>query len=265
MNLPFEKYQATGNDFVIIDQRSSEYLNRADTSTIRKICDRRFGIGADGLILLELHPEVDFEMIHFNSDGNERTMCGNGGRCIVKYANTLGLINSSCEFLAIDGVHKASINAKNWVELQMIDVNDMQKVDEHYILNTGSPHYVEFREDVEKIDIEKEGARIRYSSNFKNEGINVNFAERNEGGIFLRTYERGVEGETLSCGTGAAAAALAAYNHFGLLGDKTRLKVNTPGGAQEVKFRKKDDGFSDIWLCGPADHVFSGEIDISQI
>lgn len=265
MNLPFEKYQATGNDFVIIDQRSTKYLSRAHTATIQKICDRRFGIGGDGLILLESHPEVDFEMIYFNSDGNESTMCGNGGRCIVKYASTLGLINSSCEFQAIDGVHKASINAKNWVELQMIDVDDVQKVDKNYILNTGVPHYVAFKEEVDKIDIKKQGARIRYSSKFKKEGINVNFVERTGGGLYLRTYERGVEGETLSCGTGVVAAALIAYNHFGLVGDKTRLKVNTPGGALEVKFHKKDDGFSDIWLCGPADHVFSGEIDISQI
>ena len=265
MIIPFVKYQATGNDFVLIDQRSNNFLSRKDTEIIKKICDRRFGIGGDGLILLELHNELDFEMIYFNSDGNESTMCGNGGRCMVQYARTLGQIESSCDFLAIDGSHKATISSKDWVELRMNDVTELKKINQHYVLDTGSPHYVIFVENVHNINVKEEGAQIRYSNPYKLEGINVNFVERNEDGIFMRTYERGVEGETLSCGTGVAAAVLASSEHFDDIRHENLVKVFTPGGNLEVKFKRSSNGFTDIWLCGPAKKVFEGTIDTSKL
>jgi diaminopimelate epimerase len=262
MIIPFEKYQATGNDFVLIDQRDQKFLTRKDRPMIEKLCDRRFGIGADGLILLENHPTVDFEMIYFNSDGNESTMCGNGGRCIVKFAQKLGIIKDKCQFLATDGVHEALINSEDWVELKMIDVNSIKSANGSFILETGSPHYVTFENKIVDLDVKSEGAKIRYSPPFIEKGININFVEEKENSILVRTYERGVEDETLSCGTGVTAAALTAARHLRTFQNSDQINITTPGGQLKVKFTKSDKTFHDIWLCGPATYVYSGTISI---
>jgi len=256
--IPFHKYEGTGNDFVMVDQRQLQYLTRQDTALIERMCDRRFGIGADGLILLQSIEGYDFEMVYFNSDGRESTMCGNGGRCIAAFAHSLGVVGEHCRFLAIDGPHEANINA-DWVELKMGDVTDVEIGDGSFILNTGSPHYVVFVEDLSDMNIVESGQVIRYSDRFRGEGINVNFVEKTTEGIEVATYERGVEDETLSCGTGVTAAAIS----FSLLSPDLNLGevgVSTKGGKLKVRFEKKaDGGFENIWLCGPARRVFEGE------
>ncbi|MBI1227363.1 MAG: diaminopimelate epimerase [Bacteroidetes bacterium] len=256
--IPFHKYEGTGNDFVLIDQRVNQHITRQDTSLIERICNRRFGIGADGLILLQLTDGYDFEMIYFNSDGRESTMCGNGGRCIAAFANFLGVAGEKCHFLAIDGPHEAKIK-NDWVELKMSDVKDVEIGDGNFILNTGSPHYVVFVEDLSDMNIVESGQVIRYSERFRKEGINVNFVERTKDGIEVATYERGVEDETLSCGTGVTAAALT----FSLANpdlNSNEVAIATKGGHLLVRFQKNDAvGFENIWLCGPAKQVFAGE------
>jgi diaminopimelate epimerase len=256
--IPFHKYEGTGNDFVMIDQRQKKYLGRQDTTLIERICNRRFGIGADGLILLQQAEGYDFEMVYFNSDGRESTMCGNGGRCIAAFAHSLGVFDEKCHFLAIDGPHDAVVK-DNWVELKMKDVADVEIADGSFVLNTGSPHYVVFVEDLSDMNIVESGQVIRYSDRFRREGINVNFVEKTANGIEVGTYERGVEDETLSCGTGVTAAALS----FALANpalQTNEVDITTKGGKLKVRFEKKaDDGFGDIWLCGPANEVFSGE------
>lgn len=256
--IPFYKYEGTGNDFVLIDQRQSQYLTRQDTALIERICHRRFGIGADGLILLQLVDGYDFEMVYFNSDGRESTMCGNGGRCIAAFAHHLGVAGEHCRFLAIDGPHDANING-DWVELKMSDVASVESGDGSFILNTGSPHYVVFVEDLSDMNIVESGQVIRYSDRFRKEGINVNFVERTTEGIEVATYERGVEDETLSCGTGVTAAALS-YSLANPSMNSNEVGIITKGGNLKVRFEKKEKGgFKDIWLCGPAKQVFKGE------
>lgn len=257
----FYKYQGTGNDFVILDQRDDKWINHHDKEKIRKICDRRFGVGGDGLILLEEDPMYDFKMVYFNSDGNESSMCGNGGRCIVAFANKLGILSDKCVFSAIDGLHEARIiNGK--VELKMQDVDDLSQSGDVFILNTGSPHYVHFVSRLEDYDIIEEGKRVRYSETYKEEGINVNLVERKDDGIKVETYERGVEWETLSCGTGVTACALS-YGIFSDLKDGTQqVKIETKGGDLEVRysFNKDKKTFSEVWLIGPAEFVFEGTL-----
>ncbi|MEI9959524.1 MAG: diaminopimelate epimerase [Ferruginibacter sp.] len=260
MKIDFFKYQGTGNDFVILDNRNNQY-NNLSTRTVKHICDRRFGIGADGLMLLTTKAGYDFEMVYFNADGNESSMCGNGGRCLVQFAYHMGIHKSTFHFLAVDGEHYADINTDNTIRLKMKDVD---KVDEHStyaLLNTGSPHFVKFAHNVKDIDVVETGREIRYSNTFKEHGINVNFVESlNDDSIFVRTYERGVEDETYSCGTGVTASALmSAHNDNGF----NRVEVQTPGGRLSVEFEKIDDQhFKNIWLCGPATFVYKGEIDV---
>ncbi len=258
MSIPFDKFQATGNDFIIVDQRSTQYLTRQDTAIVKKLCNRRFGIGADGLILLQMADDVDFEMIYFNANGRESTLCGNGGRSIVKFAQGIGLITNECEFLAIDGVHHAIINENGGVELQMNRVKEVNVYDNHYTLDTGSPHYITFCKDIKNVNVENEGSAIRYSDSFKRHGINVNFVQMNGTGIHVRTYERGVEAETLSCGTGVTAAAIAASLNYEELPSEGTIDIHTNGGELQVKFQKEGDIFTNIWLCGPAKKVFKG-------
>ncbi|PHN03782.1 diaminopimelate epimerase [Flavilitoribacter nigricans] len=259
MQIPFFKYQGTGNDFVIIDQRDRQYLQRTDQEIIERLCDRRFGIGADGLMLLQQKEGYDFEMVYFNSDGRESSMCGNGGRCITAFAHRLGVFSDTCRFWAIDGAHDAVVREDGWVELKMIDVQDIEQGSDFYYLNTGSPHYVTFRDDLADLDVFQAGRAIRYSDRFRAEGTNVNFVQTQENGITVATYERGVEDETLSCGTGVTAAAIAYHLQYGKGVDKVPIKVK--GGELEVRFQAGTDGFSEIWLCGPAELVFTGEID----
>jgi diaminopimelate epimerase len=256
--MKFYKYQGAGNDFVLLDQRENTYIKRGDVSLIKTICDRRFGIGADGLMLLQLKEGYDFEMIYFNSDGNESTMCGNGGRCIAAFAQRLGIIRSEGKFIAIDGDHDVIVNdTGEYVELKMKDVNQVELFLGDYLLDTGSPHYVQFVENLEEVDIYSAGKAIRNSDRFLKEGVNVNFVENENNTLRIGTYERGVEAETLACGTGVTAAALAfqKYNNR----EMPSIKVTAKGGDLEVKSEMIYDGFKNIWLCGPAKFVFEGD------
>lgn len=260
MQIQFYKYQGTGNDFVLIDNRNKSVL--LTTEQIRFICDRRFGVGADGLMLLELEPGVDFKMVYYNSDGNQSSMCGNGGRCITAFAKQLGLIGNQAKFLAIDGMHD-SVISENEVSLKMQDVKSIEVGDNYFCLNTGSPHYVKFVNEIENFDVVAEGKAIRYNDRFAEEGINVNFIEKKEDDLFVRTYERGVEDETFSCGTGVTAAALVAALK-GLSNSRNNCIIKTKGGVLEVTFEKVlEQNFYNIWLKGPANMVFKGSIDIS--
>ncbi|QEC69577.1 diaminopimelate epimerase [Panacibacter ginsenosidivorans] len=258
MHIIFHKYQGTGNDFVIIDNRNNTI--QLSTIQVKKICDRRFGIGADGLMLLNSKEGFDFEMIYFNADGRESSMCGNGGRCLVKFAYNNGIHKRKYLFIAVDGKHEASVEDNGWVYLKMKDVHGIEKHYADSVLDTGSPHYIKPVTDLTHFDVVKSGKDIRYSEEYKKNGINVNFVEQKDKSIFVRTYERGVEDETLSCGTGVTAAALVyAHNDNGF----NRVEIKTLGGNLAVEFDKlNDDTFENIWLCGPADFVFKGEIEI---
>lgn len=259
MNLTFYKYQGTGNDFVIMDNRQGNILLTIEQ--VNRLCDRKFGIGADGLMLLNLAPGYDFEMKYYNADGKESSMCGNGGRCLTRFASDRGIKKDEYHFIAIDGEHIARQVKNDWIELKMKDVTSIQYYNGHNGLDTGSPHFVKMVNDVMAIDVNKEGREIRYSKEFKEEGINVNFVQQVEDDkIFVRTYERGVEAETLSCGTGVTASALiSAHNDSGF----NRIKVKTLGGNLAVEFDKmSEDHFTNIWLCGPATFVFEGTIDL---
>jgi len=257
-NIPFSKYQGTGNDFVIIDQRAHKYLDNSDTETIKHLCDRRFGIGADGLILLQNRADFDFEMVYFNADGRESTMCGNGGRCITAFAKQVGCIDSKATFMAIDGVHESEVLKNGEVRLRMSDVGTIEQGNDFFVLDTGSPHYVVFVEDISDMNIVESGQVIRYSERFKDQGINVDFVEQRENGIEVATYERGVEDETLSCGTGVTAAAIAWHlknKHAGI----AQVPVSTKGGNLSVQLENAGIGYTNIWLNGPATLVFNGE------
>ncbi len=262
MQIPFYKYQGTGNDFVVIDNRKQKWLTRSDTALVQKMCDRKFGVGADGLLLIQEKNGFDFEMIYFNSDGNESSMCGNGGRCIVAFANQLGIIEDRCRFSAIDGEHEATINKNNWVELKMSDVKTVKTAGDYFIMNTGSPHCVVFVENLNAVDVVKNGRQIRNSKLFKKQGINVDFVESNHGFLHIATYERGVEDETLSCGTGVTAAALSNYLKHPQLAE-IQVPVIAKGGRLRVRFQPKGpSGFKDIWLGGPAEMVFNGTFPV---
>ena len=258
MTYTFYKYQGTGNDFVMIDNRQKK-INKNDTKLIHFLCDRRFGIGADGLILLENHDTLDFKMVYFNADGNESSMCGNGGRCLVAFAKFLGVIDNKATFEAIDGLHHAIIE-DDIVKLQMQDVDNVEKFESHVFLNTGSPHHVQFESDLENFDIKNDGANIRYGAPYNEAGSNVNFVKKlNDDAFAVRTYERGVEDETLSCGTGVTAVALA-MNYIGET-EKNLITLKTEGGDLQVSFDKENDSYKNVWLIGPAKQVFKGEIE----
>lgn len=258
MNLHFYKYQGTGNDFVIIDNRS-KFFDLSNTALIAKLCDRRFGIGADGFMLLENEQGYDFKMVYYNADGNESSMCGNGGRCLVAFAHKMNVFAESTTFLAVDGLHEASIK-DGIVNLKMIDVTTVENNNTFSWLNTGSPHYVSQVNDIQNFPVFNEGKAIRYNERFKAEGTNVNFVEKiGENEIFVRTYERGVEDETYSCGTGVTAAALVSSNN-GLI---SPIAIKTLGGNLSVAFKSDNKGgFTDVYLCGPAELVFEGDIEI---
>jgi len=260
MQIPFYKYQGTGNDFVLIDNRKNEI--ELEPEQIKLLCHRRFGIGADGLILLELEPGVDFKMVYFNSDGNPSSMCGNGGRCITAFAKQLGLITNTAKFLAIDGLHEATIDENELVSLKMSDVKEMEVGDNYFYLNTGSPHYVMLVNDVQNFDVLANGKKIRYNERFFEEGTNVNFIEKINDELFVRTYERGVEDETYSCGTGVTAAALVAAMQ-GIANSKNNCLIKTLGGNLEVTFDKVlEQNFYNIWLKGSAQLVFTGNFTL---
>ncbi|HXH20317.1 MAG TPA: diaminopimelate epimerase [Chitinophagales bacterium] len=259
--MEFHKYHGNGNDFILIDNRKG--IANLSSGKIAALCHRRFGVGADGLILLNKNSGFDFEMKYYNSDGNESTMCGNGGRCIIKFSRELGIIDERARFLAIDGPHEGIIEKNGMVMLKMNDVNSYQTAGDDFIINTGSPHYVKFVKNVDKVNVFAEGKRIRYQREFAKEGINVNFVEAVDLKFKVRTYERGVEDETLSCGTGVVAAALIGSMKLGKKEKKQTIHLDTPGGKFQVTFEKKNDtAFTNIWLTGGAEFVFKGEIQI---
>jgi len=264
MIVAFHKYQATGNDFILIDDRERRF-DTQNSSKIQSLCHRRFGIGADGLILLRSEPGVDFRMIYFNADGYEGSMCGNGGRCVTAFANIKFPDKSHYKFRAFDGEHESKLlEVRGDGFLISLSMNQVAKpfVDEQdVILNTGSPHFVRFVEDAGSIDVNQIGRKIRNSEPFLREGINVNFAEVHNNSITVRTYERGVEEETLSCGTGVTASAIAAFNQ-GLI-TRNQIDVFTRGGELKVIFEKIENGsFNDIVLIGEAHPVYQGVIEI---
>jgi diaminopimelate epimerase len=259
MRIHFYKYQGTGNDFVILDNRKNIY--DFTKKQVAHLCDRRFGIGADGLMLLNAHPQYDFEMKYYNADGGESSMCGNGGRCLVKFASDIGISKEEYSFLAIDGEHKATIHQNASVALKMNDVGSVRSEHNIHILNTGSPHYIEVTNDVMGLDVYERGKAIRYSDEFKAKGINVNFVQHTEepDKIIVRTYERGVEDETYSCGTGVTAAAVVSYHNEN---GYNCVNVQTKGGALSVEYDKIGTQFKNIWLIGPAIKVYEGDIEI---
>lgn len=258
MQIEFSKYQGTGNDFVIIDNRAGDI--QLTTSQIAFLCDRRKGVGADGLMLLGVQAGYDFKMTYFNADGTEGTMCGNGGRCLTQYAFDKGICKENYSFIAIDGPHEASIAKNGWVHLKMKDVSEVEKGVDFIITNTGSPHYIQFVKDIKNLDVYGLGKAIRYNDRFANEGINVNFVEQQAGQIFVRTYERGVENETLSCGTGVTAAAL--LSNIDNTGTHT-IQIETLGGKLAVSFNNLGNHtFENIWLMGPGTFVFNGSIEL---
>ena len=260
MNIKFSKYQGAGNDFVLIDDRESK-LKNLENKLIAKLCDRRFGIGADGLMLLTHHDDYDFEMIYYNADGKIGSMCGNGGRCIVAFAKYLKIIDNETNFLAVDGPHYAKISAEgNWVELQMIEVDSINKDGNAFVLNTGSPHYVAQVDHLASLDVFKAGKEIRNNDTYKANGINVNFVEQKSDHLFVRTFERGVEDETYACGTGVTAVAMAMAQQKAPGYIETPIKVL--GGKLQVNFNYDGNKFTNVFLCGPAEKVFEGEIDL---
>ena len=259
MKMNFFKYQGAGNDFILIDHRMSS-LNNVDNALIEQLCHRRFGIGADGLMFLTSHDDYDFEMHYFNADGKLGSMCGNGGRCIVAFAKYLGVIEKETNFLAVDGAHYARISDDgNWVDLQMIDVESITNDGEAFVLNTGSPHYVALKNNLDSFDVFTNGKNIRYNATYNEKGINVNFVEDKGDHLFVRTYERGVEDETYACGTGVTAVAMAMAKYKDQTGHvKTNIKVL--GGDIKIEFDYDGIKFTNVFLCGPAKLVFEGDI-----
>jgi diaminopimelate epimerase len=257
MNIVFNKYQGAGNDFIIIDNRKGVF-NPDDSALINRLCDRRFGIGADGLILISNKENADFEMKYFNSDGKIGSMCGNGGRCTAHFASKWDIAGKKQKFMAFDGLHEAEV-MNEIVRLQMANVNEYKIIDDSYFINTGSPHYVVFTNDIDKMDVNEEGKKLRWSPNFAPGGTNVNFVEVHDNGLYLRTFERGVEEETLACGTGVTASAIASVlkGHF----DTGSVNVRARGGNLKVEFKVENGKVSDIWLTGPATFVFEGVIE----
>lgn len=256
MNIPFTKYQGTGNDFVMIDNRKGEWDN-LPLQLIQAMCDRKFGIGADGLIKLNTTPDLDFEVDYYNADGS-KSFCGNGARCAVAFAKQNGINTSAVRFTAIDGEHLAS-HVGDIVSLLMNEVHAVSKDEDAYIIHTGSPHYIRFIDKAAGFPVYEEGFRVRYSDTYKTEGINVNFVEvTGERDLFVMTYERGVEDETLSCGTGVTAAALAFAVEKNLMGPQV-ISIKTKGGGLQVSFnRTGEQTFERIFLNGPAIKVFDG-------
>lgn len=257
MRIPFTKYQATGNDFVLIDNRNNQFTFTREQ--IEKICNRRFGVGADGLMLIEPHPNLDFNVVYYNSDGSQ-SLCGNGSRAAVAMAATLGLLKTKTTFNAYDGAHEAELLPTGIVRLKMNPVTEVKQTGSDYFINTGSPHHLQFVPSVEKINVVEAGRKIRYSEAYKPSGSNVNFIQLlNNNTIFVRTYERGVEDETYSCGTGVTAAALAASFH----GYTSPIHIKVKGGELDVAFQTGQAGtFQEIYLIGPAKMVFEGTLEL---
>lgn len=258
MEMTFFKYQGTGNDFIMLDGINSTV--KISVSEIQQLCNRRFGIGADGLIILKPHSKYDFEMDYYNADGSQ-SFCGNGSRCAQAFAKHLGLIENQSIFLAIDGVHHGRVS-DTWFETKMGEVSKVESIEKDFFIDTGSPHHIVYVEDIDSVNVEKEGAKIRYSDRYKLEGSNVNFVEVSSDHLKVRTYERGVEGETYSCGTGVTAVAIS-YAFMQNSEGQQKTKILTKGGELAIKFDfSNDNSYQNIWLCGPAKMVYKGEIAV---
>lgn len=265
MGIKFYKYHGAGNDFIIIDNR--HIMLKPTRDQVAWLCDRHFGIGADGLMLLNTREGFDFGMTYYNSDGNESTMCGNGGRCIAALAGSIGIAGRNIRFHAVDGEHIAQILKQetgfSLVRLKMSDTRIPRIYDDGYFIDTGSPHFVTLRNEIESIDLSAEGHKLRFDRRFQPGGANINFIELRGGTIHIRTFERGVEGETLSCGTGVTASALVmAFLNNEKSGS---FIIQTRGGLLSVAFKMNAGIFENIWLEGPAQFVFSGEIDKGKV
>ncbi len=259
MEISFDKYQGTGNDFIIIDNRQ-QIFPKNNTKLIAQMCSRQFGIGADGLMLLEEEENTDFRMVYFNADGREGSMCGNGGRCMVAFARSLGIIDSDASFEAADGRHFAHIDENGVVKLMMQPVEHIRQKPKYLFLDTGSPHHVQMVEDLENFDVQHEGKRLRFGL-YGEAGCNINFVESGKSGQYsVRTYERGVEAETLSCGTGVTATALAMH-HSGNTA-LNHIRIKTRGGDLDVSFEHIDGKYQNVSLKGAATFVFSGKYTI---
>ncbi len=261
MNIHFYKYQGAGNDFIMVDNRNNN-IDHHNPRLISHLCDRRFGIGGDGIMFLQNITGYDFEMVYYNADGQPSSMCGNGGRCIVAFAKHLGIIDGETTFLAVDGPHYAKISASgDWVSLQMIDVDTITTDADAYVLNTGSPHYIKLADGLKDKDVYHEGYAIRNNDTYREKGINVNFVEPMDKGYFVRTFERGVEDETYACGTGVTAVALAMAKHNNQIG-KIETPIKVLGGNINIRFSYDGQKFTDIFLEGPAVKVFEGEVNL---
>jgi diaminopimelate epimerase len=257
VHIEFYKYQSTGNDFILVDNRATIFPAE-DKLFINKLCDRRFGIGADGLILLETSASTNFTMRYFNADGSLGSFCGNGARAVVGFAQYLRVIVESGLFDAYDGHHEAKIIG-DLIQIKMADVQNGSKMLNGTFIDTGSPHYVEFVENLDQMDVLQQGRKTRNLEIFAPNGSNINYVEKIEARtIKVRTYERGVENETLSCGTGVTAAAIAAS----MEGMGSKISINTLGGDLNVWFEEHDNVYHDIWLQGPTEMVYSGEIEV---
>ncbi len=273
--MEFYKYQGAGNDFLIADNRKGEYS--LSTADIAALCERRYGVGADGLMLLEDAEGWDFRMVYYNSDGSGGMMCGNGGRCIVAFAEQLGIRpanGSRYEFIAADGPHSAEISqtysgAKS-VRLRMKDVFEITQTLGGYFLDTGTRHFVKFVDNLEDYNVFGEGRALRYNPEFAPIGTNVNFAEPEQGILHVRTYEKGVEAETFACGTGIVATAYAALYHYSLDKESRRnfkdiicfyrdgrvhVDLQAVRDSLSVDFLRAEGGIKDVWLTGPAAYV----------
>lgn len=261
MRIHFYKYQATGNDFVMIDNRSGELS--LSTEQVQKICDRKFGVGADGLMLIEKDPKLDFNLIYYNQDGSQ-SLCGNGSRAAMSFASHLKMVNGHASFNAYDGRHDATLEKDGIVRLKMNDTKGIVRHGEDLWIDTGAPHLIQFVKNIKSFPVFEEGRRIRNSDTFKPQGTNANFVELlPDNTIFVRTFERGVENETLSCGTGVTAAALAATKK----GYASPVKVKTLGGELSVEFKTSQsagssEAFQEIFLIGPARQVFEGTFEL---
>lgn len=260
----FSKYHGTGNDFILVDDRSGSQF-KEEQDLVSHLCHRRFGIGADGLILLREREGYDFEMVYFNADGLPGSMCGNGGRCLVSFARKIGYEKNDFTFIASDGIHRAEIKNYNLrtheglISLSMKNVPEVEKQDGYYFLDTGSPHYVTFVNNLNSLNVREEGKKIRFSERFAEVGTNVNFVQQDNNYLKVRTYERGVEDETWSCGTGVTAAALVA----GMVNNSLKsFQISTPGGNLKVSFEREGLGFRNIFLEGTATFIFDGQINL---
>ncbi len=264
MIVHFSKYHGTGNDFIMIDGRDQD-TSQFNTNLIHRLCDRRFGIGGDGLIILANGDQADLKMHYYNADGNEGTMCGNGGRCFTAFANQLELSGAKTQFEGIDGLHMSTLLPNGHIRLKLKDVYNIKEMNDGYLLDTGSPHFVKFVTRLDQLDVTGEGQEVRHQQRFGEGGVNVNFVEQGTSPdqIYVRTFERGVEAETYSCGTGVSAAAICSYHHH--KSDISTYHIHTKGGKLKVSFMPLENGhFTEVYLTGPATKVYEGSIEIDR-